>query len=81
MKKTYKKSEDSYFEVEIDREEDGRWIAEISNVPGAMAYGETRSEALRRAYAIALRTLADTVEQGILPLSISHFFNHEMARR
>lgn len=81
MKKTYQKNGDSFFTIDLDREEDGRWIAEISNIPGAMAYGKTRGEALRRAYAIALRTLADTVERGRLPISISHLFSHEMARR
>ncbi len=41
--------------VELDREKDGRWIAEISDIPGAMAYGVTKAEALRRAYAIAIQ--------------------------
>jgi predicted RNase H-like HicB family nuclease len=43
------------FEVEFDREEDGRWIAEITNLPGAMAYGETREIALAAVGAIALQ--------------------------
>jgi predicted RNase H-like HicB family nuclease len=46
------------FEVEIDREEDGRWIAEIASLPGAMAYGATRESALVAVEAIALRVLA-----------------------
>ncbi len=50
------------FEVEFDREDDGRWIAEIVNLPGAMAYGSTREEALAAAEAIALRALADRLE-------------------
>jgi len=41
------------FEVEFDREDDGRWIAEIVNLPGAMAYGETREIALAAVEAIA----------------------------
>ncbi|MGB7190140.1 MAG: hypothetical protein WBD10_08400 [Acidobacteriaceae bacterium] len=45
------------FEVEFDREEDGRWIAEIASLPGALAYGETRESALAAAEAIALRVL------------------------
>jgi predicted RNase H-like HicB family nuclease len=44
--------------VEFQREEDGRWIADITAVPGAMAYGTTREEALAKAEAIALRALA-----------------------
>jgi predicted RNase H-like HicB family nuclease len=47
------------FEVEFDHEEDGRWIAEIASLPGAMAYGETRERALAAVEAIALRVLAD----------------------
>ena len=46
------------FEVEFDREDHGRWIAEIVNLPGAMAYGATREEALAAVEAIALRALA-----------------------
>lgn len=50
--------------VEFDREDDGRWIAEIPKLPGVMAYGSTKRDALQRVYAIALRTIADSVEQG-----------------
>ena len=52
------------FEVEFDREVDGRWIAEITNLPGAMAYGETREIALAAVEAIALRALAERLENG-----------------
>jgi predicted RNase H-like HicB family nuclease len=45
--------------IELDREEDGRWIAEVSGLPGVMVYGQTRDEALARVEALALRTLAD----------------------
>lgn len=50
------------FEVEFDREEDGRWIAEIASIPGAMAYGDTKERALAAVEAIALRALADLLE-------------------
>jgi predicted RNase H-like HicB family nuclease len=50
--------------VEIEVEEDGRWIAEIPSLPGVLAYGETREEALARAEALALRVLADRLEHG-----------------
>lgn len=50
--------------VEIERETDGRWIAEVTALPGAMAYGTTRDEAIARAEALALRVLADRVEHG-----------------
>jgi len=50
------------FEVEFDREDDGRWIAEIVNLPGAMAYGETKEMALAAVEAIALRAVAERLE-------------------
>jgi len=52
------------FNVEIEREDDGRWIAEVVDLPGAMAYGQTRDEAVARAEALALRILADRLENG-----------------
>lgn len=67
--------------IELDREKDGRWIAEVTNVPGAMAYGTTREEAVRRAYAIALRTLADNIERGYTPTIASRLLAHAMADR
>ena len=81
IKKPKGKTLPSLFSVEFDREEDGRWIAEITKLPGVMAYGDTRQEAVRRVYAIALRTLADNVEQGNTPPALSRLFGHEMARR
>ena len=50
--------------VEIEREEDGRWIAEVPAVPGALAYGATREEAAAKAEALALRALAERLEHG-----------------
>ena len=52
------------FSVEIEREDDGRWIAEVVDLPGAMAYGQTREEAVSRAEALALRALADRLDHG-----------------
>jgi len=52
------------FNVEIDREEDGRWIAEVIDLPGSLAYGQTREEAVARAEALALRIMADRLENG-----------------
>jgi predicted RNase H-like HicB family nuclease len=67
------RSQDLRFIIETEQETDGRWIAEISQVPGALAYGTTRDEAMAKAYAIALRSVADDVEhsQQELPSSIS----------
>lgn len=52
------------FLVEIESEEDGRWIAEVVALPGVMAYGATREEALAKAEVLALRVLADRLEHG-----------------
>ena len=70
----------AYFIVEFDRENDGRWIAEIPKLPGVMAYGLTKKEALQKVYAIALRTLADGIEQGKALTPVTWLFNYEMAR-
>ena len=67
--------------VEFDREEDGRWIAEIPKLHGVMAYGSTKRDALQRVYAIALRTLADSVEQGSFFTPVSRMFGYGVAHR
>lgn len=51
-------------QVEVEREDDGRWIAEVAELPGVMAYGETREVAIERAKALSLRVLADRLEHG-----------------
>lgn len=54
--------------IEVEQEEDGRWLSEIPALPGVLAYGQTRSEAVVRAQVLALRVIADRIEQGeILP--------------
>jgi predicted RNase H-like HicB family nuclease len=50
--------------VELEQEEDGRWIAEISELPGVLAYGKTAEDARARAQALALRVVADRLEHG-----------------
>ena len=50
--------------IELDQEEDGRWIAEVVDIPGALAYGATPEQAKAKAQAIALRVLADQLEHG-----------------
>ncbi len=50
--------------IEIEREDDGRWIAEIPALPGVMVYGATRDEAISKAEALALRALADRLDHG-----------------
>ena len=50
--------------LEVDREEDGRWIAEVPDLKGVLAYGASRDEAIAHAQALALRVLADRLEHG-----------------
>jgi len=50
--------------IEIEREDDGRWIAEITDLPGVMTYGQSRDEAIAKVKALALRVLADRLEHG-----------------
>lgn len=60
--------------LELEQEDDGRWIAEVIDIPGVLAYGKSRDEATSRAQALALRVIAERVEQGeatSLPFTIS----------
>lgn len=50
--------------IAIEQEEDGRWIAEVPELPGVLTYGTTRQEAVDRAQALSLRVLADRLENG-----------------
>lgn len=55
---------DMKLKVEFDRETDGRWIAEVPELPGVLAYGKTRAAALAAVEALALRVIADRIENG-----------------
>lgn len=50
--------------IEIEREDDGRYLAEAPALPGVLAYGHTRQEAIQRVQALALRVIADRLEHG-----------------
>ena len=52
------------FTIETEREDDGRWIAEVPELPGALAYGTTREGAMVKVEALALRVLADRLEHN-----------------
>ena len=52
------------FTIEFEREDDGRWLAEVLELPGVLAYGQTSVEAIAKAQALALRTLADRLEHA-----------------
>ena len=53
--------------IEVEREDDGRWLAEVVDLPGVLAYGKTRQEAVERAQALSLRVLADPPSQRSPP--------------
>ena len=50
------------YTIETEQEVDGRWIAEVMEIPGVMQYGKTREDALAQAEALALRVMADSIE-------------------
>jgi predicted RNase H-like HicB family nuclease len=50
--------------IEVEQEVDGRWIAEVPELPGVLTYGETRKAAIARVQALCLRVLADRIDNG-----------------
>lgn len=52
------------FKVETEQEDDGRWLAEVLELPGVLAYGDTQQAALSRVQALALRVVAERLEHG-----------------
>jgi predicted RNase H-like HicB family nuclease len=50
--------------IEVERENDGRWIAEVEDLPGVIVYGSTESEAVAKAEVLALRVIADRLDNG-----------------
>jgi len=50
--------------LECEREEDGRWLAEVPELPGVLVYGDTAEQAMAKAEVLALRVLAEQIEQG-----------------
>jgi predicted RNase H-like HicB family nuclease len=52
------------FTIESELEDDGRWLAEVPQLPGVLAYGSSRDEAMSRAQVLALRVLAERLEHG-----------------
>jgi predicted RNase H-like HicB family nuclease len=53
-----------HFTLECELENDGRWLAEVPQLPGVLAYGASESEAMAKAEALALRVIADRIEHG-----------------
>jgi predicted RNase H-like HicB family nuclease len=61
--------------IELDREDDGRWIGEVTALPGVLAYGATEAEAKSKAAALALRVIADLIENGEpVPVEVRDLF-------
>jgi len=55
--------------IELDREDDGRWIAEALELPGVMAYGQSREEAISNTEKLAIEVITDRIQHGELPAS------------
>jgi len=60
--------------VELEQEADGRWLADVIDLPGVLAYGATRHEALTRAEALALHVIADRLEHGEQAPELNNLF-------
>ena len=58
--------------IELDREDDGRWIAEALELPGVMSYGATREEAISNTERLAIEVIADRIKHGEMPASARH---------
>ena len=58
------------FQIELEREDDGRWIAEVGDLSGVLTYGATRDEAVARVQALALRVLAERLEHAEAPAQL-----------
>jgi predicted RNase H-like HicB family nuclease len=64
------------FNIELEREADGRWIAEVPDLPGVLTYGKDRDDAIAHVQALALRVLAERLEHGeTVPSLLSVTFN------
>ena len=50
--------------IDVEREEDGRWLAEVRELPGVLSYGDSEAEARAHAVALALRIIADRIDKG-----------------
>ncbi|WP_035984401.1 type II toxin-antitoxin system HicB family antitoxin [Leptolyngbya sp. KIOST-1] len=59
------------FTIETEQEEDGRWIAEILEIPGALVYGVSQQQAVAQVKALALRVIADKLEHGEIDLGLA----------
>jgi predicted RNase H-like HicB family nuclease len=63
------------YKVETEQEADGRWIAEVPELPGVLVYAPTRDEAVRKVQALSLRVLAERLENGELLPQVQNVFS------
>lgn len=63
----------NHFTIETEQEEDGRWIAEILEISGALVYGNSQQQAIAHVQALALRVIADKLEHGEMALGLTSF--------
>jgi predicted RNase H-like HicB family nuclease len=61
--------------VILDREDDGRWVAEIPELPGVLVYGQTQDDAITKVKALGLRVLADRLEHGEVVPEMAELFS------
>ena len=61
--------------IEVEQEDDGRWIAEVTDLAGVLTYGQSRQEAIARAQALALRVVADRLDHGEGIPELDHLFS------
>ena len=67
----------NHFTIETEQEYDGRWIAEITEISGAVVYGDSQQQAIAHAQDLALRVIADKLEHGEMALGLTSFdFTH-----
>ena len=69
-----------WLNIETELETDGRWLADIPTLPGVMAYGKTQEQAILKVQTLALRVLADRLEQGLEPVEGVPYLNTLLAR-
>jgi predicted RNase H-like HicB family nuclease len=62
----------THFTIETEQEDDGRWIAEIPELPGVLVYGGTQEAAIANVQTLALRVIADKIEHGEISLKLAN---------
>ena len=61
--------------IEIEQEEDGRWLSEVPQIPGVMVYGNSQKESILKVQSLALHVLADKLEHGETLINMDTFFS------